>query len=470
MLVSGSLLVLLGGIASPSIAETVHGVLVFTRHGDRTSKHYSGYGLTSLGFEQNFQVGSSYRSRYLSSASPRRIFNISEDKYVPSQIYASAPDQSVLINTATAFLQGFYPPLGGVSPKLATQTLNNGTATQNPLNGYQYVFLHGADANSPDTIWLKGDDACPALTNASESFENSTEFQAKLESTKAFYAGFWDFLKGVYDYTPQKMTYAKAFDIFDLINVANIHNSSIPRNITSEELFQLRTLADSAEFAYNFNASQPARSIGGKTLTGAILNQLNQTVTTKGKLKFSLLAGSYDSFLAFFGLSNLISASTNFYGLPDYASTMAFELFTPENTTAFPSDVNALSVRFLFHNGSAGSLDTFPLFGRSENTTPWPEFVTQMKSRAITNAEQWCQTCNSPDDFCALYRTVPTSVAEKSKGGMSNAMAGVIGAMVMLGVVAICGILAFVLFWRRKKEAAVTTEEKASVASGSVSV
>ncbi|ORY04131.1 histidine phosphatase superfamily [Clohesyomyces aquaticus] len=469
MLVSGSLLVLLGGIASPSIAETVHGVLVFTRHGDRTSKHYSGYGLTSLGFEQNFQVGSSYRSRYLSSTSPQRIFNISGDKYVPSQIYASAPDQSVLINTATAFLQGFYPPLGSVSPQLATQTLNNGTATQNPLNGYQYVFLHGADANSPDTIWLKGDDACPALTNASESFENSTEFQAKLESTKAFYAGFSEFLKGVYDYTPQKMTYAKAFDIFDLINVANIHNSSIPRNITSEELFQLRTLADSAEFAYNFNTSQPARSIGGKTMTGAILNQLNQTVTTKGKLKFSLLAGSYDSFLAFFGLSNLISVSTNFYGLPGYASTMAFELFTPENTTAFPSDVNALSVRFLFRNGSTGSLDTFPLFGRSENTTPWPEFVTQMKSRAITNAEQWCRTCNSPEDFCAPYTTAPTSAAEKSKGGMSNAVAGVIGAMVTLGVVAICGTLAFVLLWRRKKEAAVTTEEKASIASGSAS-
>uniref|UniRef100_A0A8H7NCH3 Acid phosphatase n=1 Tax=Bionectria ochroleuca TaxID=29856 RepID=A0A8H7NCH3_BIOOC len=60
-----STLLALGLVAGQAVAETVHGVVVFSRHGDRTSKHYSGYGLTSLGASQNFQVGSDYRARYL---------------------------------------------------------------------------------------------------------------------------------------------------------------------------------------------------------------------------------------------------------------------------------------------------------------------------------------------------------------------------------------------------------------------
>jgi prostatic aicd phosphatase len=389
---------------------------------------------------------------------------------VPSQVYATAPDEKVLTNAATAFLQGLYPPLESVNPQLAIQTINNGSSTQNPLTGYQYVFLHGADANSPDAIWIKGDNGCPALTTASESFEDSSDFRAKLDSTKSFYNGFWDLLNGVYDYMPEKLNYAKAYDIFDLINVASVHNTSLPRNVTGEDLFQLRTLADSAEFAHNFNASQPARSIGGQTLTGAILNQLNQTVTTKGKLKFSLLAISYDSFLAFFGLSNLTSASPDFFGLPDYASTMAFDLFTPENTTSFPADINTLNVRFLFRNGSSGALRPFPLFGRSEESITWTEFAKEMKNRAITDVRQWCQACSSTEPFCAAYTTTSAHDSTTTKGGMSNAVAGVIGAMVTLGVLAICGALALVLLRRRKGKAVATMPtEKARSSSGSES-
>lgn len=465
-----STVVLLSSVVSQAFAETIHGAVVFTRHGDRTSKHYSGYSLTNLGFEQNFQVGSSYRSRYLASDSPQQILNISEDKYVPAQIYASAPEQAVLMNTATAFLQGFYPPLGSVSPEMVAQTLNNGTTTESPLDGYQYVFLHGADANSPDTMWLKGDDGCPASAKSSKDFEDSAEFKARVESTKDFYSGFWDILQGVYDYTSEKLTYAKAYDIFDLINVANIHNSSLPRNVTSDELFQLRTLADSAEFGYNFNASDTARSIGGRTLAGAILKQLNQTVTSKGKTKFSLLAGSYDSFLAFFGISDLIAVSNDFFGLPDYASSMAFELFTPEDTTSFPTNTEALNVRFLFRNGTSDSLDAYPLFGRSDVTMSWAEFVEQMKQRAITSTEEWCQTCNSSEDFCSAFGgTAATSVPEKGSGGMSNAVAGVIGAVVTMIVIAIGGALAFVILRRRNRQAVPVAAEKASISSESMS-
>ncbi|KAF4337480.1 acid phosphatase [Fusarium beomiforme] len=464
----------LGLLVSTAAAETIHGVVVFSRHGDRTTKWYGVQSLTSLGAEQNFQVGSDYRSRYLSSDSDYQILGISEDEYKPSQIFASAPDQGILMNTATAFLQGLYPPLVDLDPEIASQTLNNGSESQAPLDGYQYVRLHTINDNSPDTIWIKGDDACPKYKTASKAFFDSDVFAQRVEDTKDFYASFYDVLSdGVYNLKPENMTYENAFNIFDLVNVARIHNSTSPaRNVSDKDLFQLRTLADSAELGQNWNASEPARAIGAETLSGAVLAQLNETVASEGKLKFSLFAGSYDTFLAFFGLAGLLDESPNFHGLPDYASTMAFELFTDEDADEFPSDPEKnLRVRWLFRNSTFGELETFPLFGTDEESLSWPRFVSEMEERAITDVGDWCAQCASEEDFCAAYETDDESAGSQgedngSKGGMSNAVAGVIGAMVTLGVVAVVGAVAFALM-RRKRSAAGAPAEKGSVRSGS---
>lgn len=468
-----SSLVLLGASAVPVLGETILGLTVFTRHGDRNSKTYSGYGLTSLGFQQNFQVGSVYRDIYLSSNSSKQILGISEDKYVPSQLYASAPSQKILSNTATAFLQGLYPPLEGTDPEVASITLNNGTEYTNPLGGYQYVFLNGVDENTPNTIWIKGDDGCPAYTEAADTFVDSAEFKERDAATRDFYAKFWPQLEDVFFLKESDLNYKKAFDIFDLINVAQIHNTSEVERVSSEDLFQLRTLADSAEFALNYNTSQPGRSIHAQTLSGAILKQLNQTVSTKGKLKFSLLAGSYDTFLAFFGITQLTRANPNFFGLPHYASTLAFEILTDEDVEEFPSNTDDLKVRFLFRNGSdiGAPLTAFPLFGQSETVLPWTEFVEKMGDIAITSPDVWCSSCRSTEDFCAVYNsTLSTGSINPPSGGgskMSNAVAGVIGAAVTLGAVLIAGLL----FWliRRRKSSAAAPVSPGFVEKGSIS-
>ncbi|KAI9763929.1 MAG: hypothetical protein M1840_008963 [Geoglossum simile] len=438
-------------LATPALAESVLGVAVFTRHGDRTSKHYPGFQLTNLGFTQNFHVGSDYRARYLTSGSPQQILGISEFKYVPSQVHASAPDQQVLMNAATAFLQGLYPPLNNITgspPSIAEQTLSNGTSSTSPLNGYQYAVLHSQPVNSPDTIWIKGDDECPAHDVASNSYSTSAEYINLLQTTKPFYQRLWSLLKTVPDYTLDNMSYANAYDIFDLIHVSSIHNSSFP-TISPEDFHQVRTLADTHEFASNFNATEPLRAISGETLAAIILSQLNKTVTSKGKLKFSILAGSYDTFLSFFGLANLTSASPNFFGLPEYASTMAFELLTSQNASSFP--VADLAIRFLFRNGSdQGPLTPFPLFGRTDPTIPWQDFVTAMSGRAIRSVDKWCSACQSTADFCPLAPT-PTSPVAQRKGGMSKGVAGVIGAMTAVGAFLLLAAVSLFLVTRRRR-------------------
>lgn len=390
------------------------------------------------------------------------------------------------MNTATAFLQGLYPPLADLDPEIASQTLNNGSESRAPLDGYQYVRLHAVSDNSPDTIWIKGDDSCPEYVTASKSFFDSDVFRERDEATRDFYASFYDALSdGVYNLKPEDMTYENAYSIFDLINVARIHNStSAARRVSDEDLLQLRTLADSAELGQNWNESQPARAIGAEALSGAILAQLNETVASRGELKFSLFAGSYDTFLAFFGLAGLLELDDNFHGLPDYASTMAFELFTEGDAAEeFPSNLDEdLRVRWLFRNGTFGELETFPIFGLSEDSMSWSKFVSEMGERAITDVGDWCTKCGATEDFCAAYADDGDDAVDASaeaetsgKGGMSNKVAGAIGALATLGVVSIIGALAFVLGRRKQKTAAGAADaagaagaaaEKGSVRSG----
>lgn len=403
--------------------------------------------MTSLGASQNFQVGSDYRARYLAAGSPHQIAGISESKYISSQIYATAPNSGILLNTATAFLQGLYPPLVDLAPEIASQTLNNGTRSTSPLNGYQYATLQGVKANSPDTIWIKGDESCPTLDASLSALESSAPFTSLVASTRPFYESFYPALQSVSDIrSPSTLSFASAYDIFDLLNVARIHNaSSTP--ISDADLFQLRTLADAAEFASSYSPTDAARSTGARTFAGAVLAQLTKTVASAGALKFSLLAGSYDTFLGFAGLADLTAASADFFGLPEYASTMAFELVSAGAGGSLATD--DLRVRFLFRNGTEGALTAFPLFGGKEESLGWAEFVQKMQAIAITTVEGWCGACQSEVDFCKVYQ-VDGEVAAKKEGGMSSAVAGVVGAMVTLGVVALVGGFVFLMVRRRR--------------------
>jgi hypothetical protein len=439
-----------------------------------TSKHYKGYNLTNLGFQQNHDIGQDYRNIYLNSSSSKQILGISKDKVVNSQIYASAPDQAVLLNTATAFLQGLYPPLGSLDQEFATQTSNNNERVIKPLGGYQYPVIHGKSDDSPNTIWLKGDEECPAVTTSTKRYKSSEAFAQRIEETKPFYQQFWDQLNTVYDYDKSDLSFANAYDIFDLLNVASIHNASHKATIPPDDLSQLRTLADEWEFNMAYDTDDSARSIGGQTFAGGVLQQLDAIASSQGKLKFSLLAGSYDTFLAFFGLANLTSVSDEFHGLPDYASTMAFELFTPGDVTAFPSNAEDLRVRFLFRNGSMQGdvLTVFPLFGGQEDDLGYREFAEKMKGFAITSPEQWCGTCQSEALFCQSYNARNSRLQAAGKSaGMSNVVAGVIGAMVTLGVVCLTGLIAFLLV-RRRSSASVASvrDEKGSISSQGSSV
>ena len=268
--------------------------------------------------------------------------------------------------------------------------------------------------------------------------------------------------------------------------MAEIHNSAINGSdlLDSDTLFQLRTLADAHEWGLAYNESDNIRAIAGMQLAGEIVQFLNTTIKNAGKgPKLGIQFGAYASFLSLFGLTNLTAAQPNFYGIPDYASALVFELFTDGNTTnstGFPA-ASDLQVRCLFHNGTtnaSSTLVTYPLFGGSDYSVSWTDFQTNMNKFAVQTTQDWCTKCGNSTGTCAAYSKSGSSSGSSGSSGsssssspsggkhMSAAIGGVIGAFVTLAVVLGLEFLAMLCCGFRL----VSTGRRASPMTGNTAV
>ena len=178
--------IFVGCIPLTQAAETILGVYIFSRHGDRTSKSTPPATLTDLGYQQVFSSGGYYRDRYISSNASSRINGINPDLVKLSQLGISAPLDNVLMSSATAFTQGLYPPFDGTN---SSQTLRNGTQVQSPLGGYQIIPIQQTTSGtgSEDAAWLQGSSNCANALVSSNNYLASDDFKMLSNSTQSFY-------------------------------------------------------------------------------------------------------------------------------------------------------------------------------------------------------------------------------------------------------------------------------------------
>jgi hypothetical protein len=115
--------------------ETVLGVYIFHRHGDRTSKSWPPTSLTDLGYREVYTSGEFYRNRYI-DARGSSVHGISPNLAQNPQLIVQAPGDTVLQNSAAGFLQGLYPPVGAT---LGSEVLANTTTAEAPLGGFQLI-------------------------------------------------------------------------------------------------------------------------------------------------------------------------------------------------------------------------------------------------------------------------------------------------------------------------------------------
>lgn len=453
-------------LADLASAERVLGAYIFQRHGDRTAKGLPPAQLTDLGYNQVYETGNFFHERYISASSQDHIEGISSSVVNLAQISATAPQDTVIQISGQAFLQGLYPPIGTA----ANETLRNGTTVFSPLSGYQLIPMGDVQSgsSSEDNTWLQSTSECNNAEVSSNDYYYSSQYQELLSSTSSLYKSLESDLNNAI--SSSGLSFKNAFTIWDLLNVASIHNAS--SNIPSDQVMQeLLVLANTHEFSLAYNSSEPIRAVAGMTLAGEVLTALNKTISSGGKSKLNIQFGAYATFLAYFGLSGLAN-DVEFTGMPVYASSMVWELVTNASGTGMPSESD-INVRFLFHNGTSieGSteLQTYPLFGQSDVEIPWTQFVDSTKKFAITSQEQWCQACGNSTGICSSTSDSSTNTSSSnssSNGGMSLAVAGVIGAMVTLGVLAgLTALLLLAFNLRLVRKSALTSRGHGSESS-----
>jgi len=170
-------------------AETVLGVYIFHRHGDRTSKITSPVNLTVLGASQVFDSGNFYRERYVASGAPQHILGFSDEVAVPDQMHFMSPEDPVLQSSAQIFFQGLYPPLGALS---SAETLANGSQVIAPMAGRQYVAVNVDDMaastkQSESKPMLQSGSGCGKALASSKAYYDTKEYRDRFLQSDDFY-------------------------------------------------------------------------------------------------------------------------------------------------------------------------------------------------------------------------------------------------------------------------------------------
>lgn len=450
--------------AQTALKQQVLSTFIYTRYGDRTPFVLPiSPTLTPLGAQQLFEAGGRIRQRYVAPSvddvtQSTAIAGISSFQLEYDQLTILSTDDQYVAASAQAFLQGLYPPLQTSSnyTYIAGQsTIQNGTNLVAPLQGYQYPNILTASSNDLSSIWVNGMDNCPSYMSSQNDYYGTDAFQTIQNSTDAFYAGLQpDFLNGVF--SNASVGYFDAYYIYDYLNYASIHNTTVAELLSPEDLTRAKILADDWVFALNADLSASGstpgdriRAIAGRTLATRILQAFYTTINTQGNSdKMTLLFGSYEPMVAFAALAGLVSdQNAAFYNVPEAGSSFIFELYSMQATDSddYP-DTSEMFVRFFYQNGTGddSSLVAYPLFGLSPSQTmiSLADFISSLGKFMIFNVEDWCNVCSSFSVFCPAFtdrngNLNPTTRSSPSHKGLSPVVAGVIGAAVTLAVAAL---------------------------------
>lgn len=263
--------------------------------------------------------------------------------------------------------------------------------------------------------------------------------------------------------------FEQAYNLYDYVQYHYTHNATVRAALNTtkyiELLFEYASLQQ-----WNLNGNLSAwgrtpgdmiRAVSGRTLAERILFYMSSRLSpTQDDNKLTLMFGSFEPFIAFFALAGL--TSEKFMLLPRPGAAMVFELFSPANssstaaTPTFSQNLDNLWVRFLYRNSTdpAAPFQEHPLFGRAADQfrMPFREFQTAMKRISIGGFAGWCNACESVNLFCSALSQNGGSSSSGGRGWgrgsgagsrISPPVAGVIGALVALALIAIAAALAF---------------------------
>ncbi|KAM0750671.1 phosphoglycerate mutase-like protein [Meredithblackwellia eburnea MCA 4105] len=437
----------------------VIGVVMMMRHGDRQGFYQSpttytatATAITPVGEFQEYQLGDLMRRTYAVEDSPSYITGLNPTELIATQINSTADgggEGGVIFDSAMAMWQGFYPPRVNVSQT----TLANGSVITSPLGGYQYLQVQAVLPT--DDVDFEGWTNCNAWTNRTNNFYVSAPFLAKQTEYQSFLTGLQT--SGLVG--GRNVTLSNMWNIFDFMNVQNIHNATYAAmlNATGPSTLPIvRYLANYHEYgAFTDTSPSGIGNVAGRTIFSRIIPSL-QAFANGTDIKIAHYQTAYKPFLSVFNMTNVAGSGVfpEPQGIVDYASVMTLEV--RKNMAGTGHDV-----RFGFKNGTAdgeaNGLTYYPLFGSSSIDFDLNTFINNIQPSVIPDNKAWCVACASTTGICPLYLGLTSSSNSSSNAtitashsSLSNAAAGAIGFAVttaafiaLLAVLAALGMVTF---------------------------
>jgi len=412
----------------------IMGVVVLVRHGDRMGFYQSpttytatATQITPLGNQQEFLLGEYLRSLYLNESSPSYIPGMSTGLFNQSQVYIRADlggESGVIYDSCVSLTQGLWPVT--IDNNI---TLANGSTIVAPLGGYQTVPIDAVDPNLD--VSLEGYLDCNTFNTHTTDFYNSPEFQQMAEQSAAFLDLLPPYLDG------RAIALQNMWNIFDYMNVNDIHNATFAQALPPTFLEQARALANWHE--YNVFSDPSVTNIGniaGQAIFPSILNAFEGIVNTTNPVKMMITAIAYKPFLSIFNMTGIAAANPQLAGIVDYASAVAFEVRQP---TSGGEPV----IRFNFKNGTDSEFTTYNFLSRTGDV-PLSAFIDAVAPAAVNTTADWCSVCQNPQDRGCGALTLAAQQAHSAASPISPLGAGFLGAGVTLAVAALSlGTLAF---------------------------
>ncbi|KAH9922607.1 histidine phosphatase superfamily [Fomitopsis serialis] len=398
--------------------STVIGIVLIARHGDRYENFQnpdtfavSQTAITPLGEQQEWQLGNFLRSVYLDPTSPSYIEGISPSTSVfnSSQVAVYAdndfPDDTVILDSAVALTQGLWPPTA-----LQKITLANGTTITNPLGGYQYVPVNGI--NPDKDVSLEGTTDCTTFLNRAQVLYNSTLFQEVSADVSAFFAALPPYVGG------RPIELQNSWNIFDYMNVQDVHNATYASTVPETLLEQARALANWEQYqVFSDPSFNGIGNIAFQAMIPGIIAAFNDITYPSSGLKLTYYAINYKPFLSMFNMTGVVADGSLPEAFVNYASAVVFEVRTSASS---PEPF----LRFQFKNGTDDTeLHSYPLaFAGWDGTTsgtdvPLSTFISAFQPAGINTTLEWCNACGQTTE-----RGCDVALAAASAGVTASAL------------------------------------------------
>ncbi|KAK7691525.1 hypothetical protein QCA50_004924 [Cerrena zonata] len=364
----------------------VHGVVVLARNGDRTECPHdpitykaSSTATTPLGEVQSHQLGSFLRETYINSNSPSHIRGISPDLVDLSEVHVRVKvgsEGAAVFDSATAVLQGLYPPTSK-----NRITLANETTVVAPLGGYQYVPVETVEPVNDRSLesWTN----CPAFQKHVENILKSDKIRDAEKKAQPFFNTLKDFVFG------RPLNMENIYNVYDYVSSELVHNKTYAHRLPPTFLEQTRGLANLRENAiFGDDRIGGIGNIASRTALSSVLKALQRIAFNDDPLQFMLIETTYQPFISFFHQTDVVKKHPELAAIPDFGSALAIEL-----RRAPPPDAREF-LRFRFRNGTHSPFETIHVFNHHEDI-PLTEFIYRLENSVVHSNREWAQACQS---------------------------------------------------------------------------